>query len=567
MWDWDEALYACAVREFNVGLHHPHPPGFPLFIAVSKVVHWFVPDAFHSLRAVSLVASLFVFPALYGFARAFRFPFATSIVAAVIFSFLPNVWFWGGTAFSDIFAVVLFLGSGAFLMRDRRRRSYIIGCVLFAATMLVRPQNVLLAYPWLVASRRRLRRRRIAEVMIGAAVVVILVIGGYALAAKATGWSNYIRATKEHGAYVAKVDGSLNPNRPPLLTLFRDFVIDPFLAGPLSTLLFSLILLALIRIRRRDVAVFATFAPSLLLSWLMLNPTGASRLSLGYIPMHALLAADGIAIIADLLTRRLPPATRARAAMVVQARCALLLAAAYFGWTWPAVREVWHYDSPPAAAMKWVRDSLPRDSSKIVIEGGMVPFADYYLSGWNVVRLENETQPEDLPAEANAFYIASSELRAVDAINFRRPRGHLYGLSHRRYFEAAVAPVGASVQLLDGWYKEEFDERESWRWTARRARMSLSPLPGRGKLELRVMAPLDVEPAPLMAVVVDGSVIDRFVPNAREFRRQYIIHSEGMAHEVIIDLSRTINPSGAHLTDDPRDLGLKFHSILWGAIN
>src|SRR6266550_402767 len=97
MWDWDEALFACAVREFNVGLHHPHPPGFPLFIAVAKFVHLFVPDAFRALRAVSFLASLFLFPALYAFARAFRFPFVTSVVAAVIFSFLPNVWYYGGT--------------------------------------------------------------------------------------------------------------------------------------------------------------------------------------------------------------------------------------------------------------------------------------------------------------------------------------------------------------------------------------------------------------------------------------------------------------------------------------
>ena len=125
--------------------------------------------------------------------------------------------------------------------------------------------------------------------------------------------------------------------------------------------------------------------------------------------------------------------------------------------------------------------------------------------------------------------------------------------------------MGASVRLLDGWYKEESDERESWHWITRRARISLSPLPGRGRLDLRVMAPLDVEPAPLIAVSVDGNVIDRFVPHAREFQRDYIINSGGKTHEVMIDLSRTVNPSAAHLTEDTRDLGLKFHSILWGA--
>ena len=38
-----------------------------------------------------------------------------------------------------------------------------------------------------------------------------------------------IGATKIHAKYVATVDGSMNPNRPSVWTLFADFAIDPFL--------------------------------------------------------------------------------------------------------------------------------------------------------------------------------------------------------------------------------------------------------------------------------------------------------------------------------------------------
>jgi len=107
IWDWDEALFCLALRDYNVVLHHPHPPGFPLFIGAAKLVRLVIGDDFHALRAVSLVASMFVFPALYALARAFGFAFRTSVIAALLFSFLPNVWYWGGTAFSDVFAVAL----------------------------------------------------------------------------------------------------------------------------------------------------------------------------------------------------------------------------------------------------------------------------------------------------------------------------------------------------------------------------------------------------------------------------------------------------------------------------
>ena len=69
IWDWDEGLFCLALRDYNVVLHHPHPPGFPLFIAAAKLVRLVVRDDFHALRAVSLIASMLVFPAMVALAR------------------------------------------------------------------------------------------------------------------------------------------------------------------------------------------------------------------------------------------------------------------------------------------------------------------------------------------------------------------------------------------------------------------------------------------------------------------------------------------------------------------
>ena len=47
LWDWDEAQFASGVREFNVGRdHHPHPPGFPLYMLAAKLVRPFVSSDF-----------------------------------------------------------------------------------------------------------------------------------------------------------------------------------------------------------------------------------------------------------------------------------------------------------------------------------------------------------------------------------------------------------------------------------------------------------------------------------------------------------------------------------------
>src|SRR5206468_3554500 len=164
---WDEGLFCLALRDYSVVFHHPHPPGFPLFVGAAKLLRLVVRDDFHALRAVNFIASLFVFSALYALGRALSFSFRTSVIAALIFSFLPNVWYWGGTAFSDVFALVLFLFGAALLLGwgrhrpqppdvssggesrsgetpDRRGRDartpYFLGSVLFAGTLLVRPQ-------------------------------------------------------------------------------------------------------------------------------------------------------------------------------------------------------------------------------------------------------------------------------------------------------------------------------------------------------------------------------------------------------------------------------------------
>ena len=62
MWDWDEALFAAALRHYNVADHNPHPPGFPLFIAMAKCVRVVVPDDFLALRTLNLILASSIFP-------------------------------------------------------------------------------------------------------------------------------------------------------------------------------------------------------------------------------------------------------------------------------------------------------------------------------------------------------------------------------------------------------------------------------------------------------------------------------------------------------------------------
>ncbi|HEX2123642.1 MAG TPA: hypothetical protein VHL59_18580, partial [Thermoanaerobaculia bacterium] len=181
LWDWDEALFCLAMRDYDVTLHHPHPPGFPAYIAMAKLVRIFVSSDFRALQTINLIAAMLVFPAMFLLARELRLRFPTALSAAVLFAFFPNVWFFGGGAFSDIPSIVLVVFAAALLLRGQRdpstslragRNAYWLGTFLLAIAIGIRPQNILVGLvPGILATRRR----RLSEIVIALLIGVVVV--------------------------------------------------------------------------------------------------------------------------------------------------------------------------------------------------------------------------------------------------------------------------------------------------------------------------------------------------------------------------------------------------------
>ena len=200
LWDWDEALFCLAFHDYDVANHHPHPPGFPLFIALARAARLILHSDFRALQAVAMLGALLAFPAMYLLARMLEMPRVTAVVAALLFSFLPNVWYFGGTGFSDVPAVVVVIAAAAFLLRGAQdRRAYFLGCLLLGISIAFRPQNALLgAWPWLAGSWPRIRARKLDPIL-GAVIVAAVVAASYGGAAWATGsWTRYRDAVNLH---------------------------------------------------------------------------------------------------------------------------------------------------------------------------------------------------------------------------------------------------------------------------------------------------------------------------------------------------------------------------------
>src|SRR5207237_8780060 len=108
----------------------------------------------HALQAFSIAAGILIVPAMFFFCRELGMRFTTSLSAALLLAFAPNVWFYGGTAFSDLPSIVIVIVAVAFLLRGRSdARAYLASAAILVCAASMRPQNLLIcAAPSLLAS-------------------------------------------------------------------------------------------------------------------------------------------------------------------------------------------------------------------------------------------------------------------------------------------------------------------------------------------------------------------------------------------------------------------------------
>jgi hypothetical protein len=429
LWDWDEALFALGVRHYDVFLHHPHPPGFPLFIGAAKVlVHLFRLDAFRAVQTVTVTASLFVFPAMFFLARELRLRTFTAFAAALLLAFFPNVWLFGGTGFSDVPSLVLAVVACALLLRGGRSDlAFLAGAVVLGIAAGVRPQSLLIgAAPFLAGAAGSLRTGRLTRaagvIVTAAAIIMAIVIASYATAAmESYGFAAYRDTLIRHERYIRTTDSFLAPRHPGLIAVFDDFFLRPYRAWPLNIAISLLAFLGLVR--RRPYLTVATFGPFLLFAWLFLDFHSASRFSIAYMPLFAICAAEGI-----------PEHWRR---LTLGAVIALAIV-----WTWPALRIVHTTPSPPAAAIATL-PGLAGPTTPIYLDTRLLAQADYLFGHGTLMfnidpRVHRVTIAPALRVPKGALLIREGASIAPGARNFTRERGHLEGIVRVRYFEVAV---------------------------------------------------------------------------------------------------------------------------------
>jgi hypothetical protein len=549
-WDWDELLFMRALDHFDVSTHNPHPPGFPLYVLAGKVVRKFGFGNFHALQAVNVIGAMLIVPLMFFLCRELGMRFWTALSAAMLLAFFPNVWFFGGTAFSDVPSMTLVIAACALLLAGRRSgTAYLLGAVMLAIAAGFRPQNLLVGFaPMLMASWSQLRQSA-ARVVVAVGLLAAIVGISYGIAAGLTGWTEYREAVQSHEAYIRKIDSFLSPTRPPLWQLFDDFFMRPYRAPIINIIITIFCVVGLLRFRPGVRIALAAFGPLCIVSWLMLDYLSVSRFSIGYAPLIAILAADGLQFVA----RRFEPYVAAAVVLIMVV------------WTWPAFAVVRSTMSPPVEAINWIRNHVDRKASTIYVHGGMIPYAEWYLSDYSVRYIANSPPPPSWTARIKAYYLREG-LNAPGAEHFGRPRGRLWDIVRRRYFDVGVQPISEMMVFGDGWYWEEGDAAGNvWRWMQQRSEITLPPAGPKAHLRLSLYAPLDALPRrPNVVVRLNGAVIDSYQPAKSTFDRDLIVPARTDAtNSLVIETDEAVRPASRHLNPDTRILGLRLNAIGW----
>ncbi|MEW6320096.1 MAG: DUF2723 domain-containing protein [Acidobacteriota bacterium] len=343
--DIDSVNFALGVREFDVAAHRPHPPGYPVYIALGKAT---VPavaaladpgtraalDA-RALAAVSLVFAVIAVPLLYrlfaclspppgeGLAPPWRTFHAPAFAAAAVTTASPLAWYMSVRPMSDVPGLAAALASQVCLALawwrqrpdasgDRRLspeataasgRMIVLGAFLAAIAIGVRSQPMWLTLPLLALVLVDRIGRGVAGALLGSGLTFGLGALAWAvpLIAASGGWNAYLAALgSQAGEDFAGVEMLYLQPSPRLaaFALVRTFIHpwDSVWLGGVMIGLAAIGAAALLwRDRRTAVFVVAMAAPYLLFH-LLFQDTTFTRYALPLVPVVAWLAVSALAL-------------------------------------------------------------------------------------------------------------------------------------------------------------------------------------------------------------------------------------------------------------------------------
>lgn len=315
--DIDAVNFAMGVRDFDVAQHQPHPPGYPVFIALAKMstaalaaAGVAAPDV-RGLSILSVLGGAALVPLLFAFFRALDGDVLRAFLATVLTMCAPLVWFNAARPLSDVSGLAAAIAALAALTiamawtsgpaapaRQRSTRvAALAGAFLAGVAIGFRSQMAMLTLPTLVLALIRLREQRLALIAAAAAGVAAWAAP---LIWASGGLDGYLRALGSQAGedFSGVVMLWTNPSPRVAFAAALDTFVRPWdspvLAGIVLALAAAGTLLLATSARRTLLLMLLTFAPYAVFH-LLFQEFVTTRYALPLVPLVAYLAAAALA--------------------------------------------------------------------------------------------------------------------------------------------------------------------------------------------------------------------------------------------------------------------------------
>lgn len=161
LYHWDSVNFAFAISEFNLQKEQPHPPGYLLYVLLSRLVNLLFDNPNSSMVAISILSSGLAAAILYLLASA-MFNRAVGIASSLFLITSPLFWFYGEIALPHSLDAFLVITCALLLYAAQKNRTagyWAAG--LTAAAGGFRPQTLVFLLPLVLYTVLRYQRAQI----------------------------------------------------------------------------------------------------------------------------------------------------------------------------------------------------------------------------------------------------------------------------------------------------------------------------------------------------------------------------------------------------------------------
>jgi MFS family permease len=578
LWEYDDILFARALHKFDLTTHSPHPPGFPIFVAMTRAVFWLVGNEHRALTTVAFIFASLVAPALYYLYRVVLEDRRIAIAGALLGSFAPNVWVHSGAGRSDGVAFSLGIIGLALVLRGiQSPRLLIAGCAVFGLAFGVRTSVLPVMGPAIaLVFLIRLRRRQWRSVIAALAVGTFCVLIWFVPTVYHHTWPVYSRAVDYQSRYIFETDTIFIEAKSLKLFFYRFRRFFEHIWGTrwIMYLVYvfavtGLIALAVNRKWKNIGLMVIIFLPYLIFTFMLNTRLNGPLYSLPYVPLFTGLAACGLIWAPRWLFR----SGRHEALKNSGLFLAICLTVVIAAWTYPIIGLLHREVSPPVRAFNHLKKTLDQKNDLLLYGSIYRPFVSFYLPDHRTALFDEILDPwsnmiwspAELPRiltltadpilgmDSDHFIWTSSEVGAKRLI---KP-----GLERFLGVHITDRPKPQGIAFLSGWYPIEIDQEEIRRWMRLQSKVALYSLADSMTLRLRgsIVDLPDPDRRPTLVFKLNGAEIDRFIFTGSDIDHQLTIKPDPSLTWSILSLEIDQRVD----TTSRNEYGLKCFGIEW----